>query len=155
MPKARYNACVLQHLTYACLLVFATTVIHASCTAATLSWVRSLASHGWPLRNSVTRASVLFALVFCMTLAAWFEAAVWASAYWLLEALPSFGDALYFSMVTFTTLGYGDVTLAKEWRMLGALQAANGIVIFGWTTALIVAAVQRLFLHHPPQEERS
>ena len=51
---------------------------------------------------------------------------------------------LYFSMVTFTTLGYGDVTLDPSWRLLASFEAANGIVIFGWTTALIVAYVQRI-----------
>jgi len=54
--------------------------------------------------------------------------------------------ALYFSMVTYTTLGSGDVTLEDQWRLLGSFEAANGIVMFGWTTALIVAAVHKLYL---------
>ena len=58
--------------------------------------------------------------------------------------MPGFRDALYFSLVTYTTLGYGDVTLNAEWRVLAAFEAVNGIIMFGWTTALIVAVVQRL-----------
>jgi voltage-gated potassium channel Kch len=45
---------------------------------------------------------------------------------------------MYFSIVTFTTLGYGDVLVAEQWRILAATEAANGIIMFGWTTALIV-----------------
>jgi hypothetical protein len=48
-------------------------------------------------------------------------------------------------MVTYTSLGYGDVVLEKGWRLLGAFEAANGIVMFGWTTALIFFIVQRLY----------
>ena len=77
------------------------------------------------------------------------EIIVWAFAYSLLlpmGELGSFEETVYFSFVTFTTLGYGDVTLHEEWRILGAFQAANGILMFGWTTALIVAVVQRVFV---------
>lgn len=51
---------------------------------------------------------------------------------------------MYFSMVTFTTLGYGDITLGGDWRLLASFEAANGIIMFGWTTALIVAYLQRM-----------
>jgi hypothetical protein len=47
--------------------------------------------------------------------------------------------------VTFTTLGYGDVTLGPDWRMLAAFEAANGLIMFGWTTALVIAYMQRIF----------
>ena len=52
---------------------------------------------------------------------------------------------LYFSTVTFTTVGYGDVVLSSEWRQLATFEAINGWVIFGWATALIVAIIQRLY----------
>ena len=53
--------------------------------------------------------------------------------------------ALYFSMVTFTTLGYGDVLLDERWRLMAAFEAANGIIIFGLSTAVVVAVVQRVY----------
>ena len=81
------------------------------------------------------------------------EAALWALGYWLLGALPNFSEAFYFSLVTFTTLGYGDVTLSEEWRMLGALEAANGIVMFGWTTALITNVARHLFFRDLPAQD--
>ena len=99
----------------------------------------------------MTRGTVLGALVFVMSLAAFLESALWAGFYRMVGALPTLGDAFYFSLVTFTTLGYGDVTLDEEWRLLAAFEAANGIIMFGWTTAIIAAAAQRLFFHHPPE----
>jgi voltage-gated potassium channel Kch len=70
---------------------------------------------------------------------------VWATFYYVAGALPSFDDATYFSTVTFTTVGYGDIVLAKEWRQVATFEAVNGWIIFGWATALIMAVIQRLY----------
>jgi voltage-gated potassium channel Kch len=69
---------------------------------------------------------------------------LWATFY-VQTALPNFEEALYFSTVTFTTVGYGDVVLGREWRQLATFEAINGWVIFGWATALIIAVIQRLY----------
>ena len=53
--------------------------------------------------------------------------------------------AFYFSMVTFTTLGYGDIVLDERWRLLASFEAATGIIMFGWTTAIVLAAVQSTY----------
>ena len=66
----------------------------------------------------------------------------------LITTLPDLETAFYFSMVTFTTLGYGDVVLSGEWRTLASIQAANGVIIFGWTTALIFYFIQRIYKKH-------
>ena len=62
-----------------------------------------------------------------------------------LTELPDLQTAFYFSMVTFTTLGYGDVVLSGDWRTLASIQAANGVIIFGWTTALIFYFIQKIY----------
>ena len=79
------------------------------------------------------------------------EVAIWAVTYLALQAMDTFEAALYFSMVTFTTLGYGDITLQEDWRLLSSIQAANGIIIFGWTTALVIAVVQRMYQRQNPR----
>ena len=84
-------------------------------------------------------------IVLLMFSAAITEAAIWAMSYVLIGALPVFEHALYFSIVTFTTLGYGDITLNENWRLLASMEAAIGIIIFGWTTAIVMAVVQKLF----------
>lgn len=60
-------------------------------------------------------------------------------------AIDKMETALYFSTVTFITLGYGDVVIDERWRLVAAFEAVNGIIIFGLTTAAVVAAVQRVF----------
>jgi hypothetical protein len=74
------------------------------------------------------------------------QIALWAYAYRQLlpdGELQTFEAALYFSFVTFTTLGYGDITLSEGWRLLSGIQALNGILLVGWTTAYLFAVVQR------------
>lgn len=90
-----------------------------------------------------------------MSLAAYLESALWAGFYVIVGALPTFSEAVYFSLVTFTTLGYGDVTLGEEWRMLAALEAANGIMMFGWTTAIIVAVSHRLLFDRAADDKQA
>ena len=79
-----------------------------------------------------------------MFLATIAEVCVWAITYRLLEvpALASVEDAFYFSMVTYTTLGYGDLVMEGSWRVLSAFEAANGLIMFGWTTAVVIRVVQ-------------
>ena len=75
----------------------------------------------------------------------------WAASYVYLGVLQSLEPALYFSMVTYTTLGYGDITLDEQWRLLSAFQAVNGLVIAGWSTALLFALIQKIYLAHHPE----
>ncbi len=75
-----------------------------------------------------------------------FEAWLWALLYRVLPSqagLSSPGDAVYFSLVSFTTLGYGDVTLSPEWQLLGPMEGMAGITVIGLTTALLFAVIQR------------
>lgn len=70
------------------------------------------------------------------------QSALWALVYLVLPGITefdSFEKALYFSMVTFTTLGYGEITLASDNRILAGLEAMNGIILIGWSTAFMFA----------------
>ena len=84
-------------------------------------------------------------LVLMMFFASFLESSIWAFVYLWIGAIPDFETSLYFSIVTFTTLGYGDVTLPNQWNLLASIEAAIGIIIFGWTTAIVMAVVQRLY----------
>ena len=87
------------------------------------------------------------ALVVMMFIAALLELSLWAAFYLAVGAMSALEPALYFSTVTFTTLGYGDIVLNESWRLLAAFEAANGTIMFGWTTALVFAVVNRLAVH--------
>ena len=76
------------------------------------------------------------------------EVVLWALFYFMLPdnaGLSNWPEAVYFSVVTFTTLGYGDITLNPEWRQLSGMQAMVGIVVFGLTTAILFTVIQRLW----------
>ncbi|MGN6278801.1 MAG: potassium channel family protein [Sphingomonas sp.] len=71
---------------------------------------------------------------------------IWSYAllYYRIGALPDFEAALYFSTSTYATIGYGDLVLPKAWRVLGAIEGANGVILLGWSTAFFVAIVARI-----------
>jgi hypothetical protein len=123
-------------------LVAITIVIHG---VGTTSWIRYLlarhtdaSGHFKPtksLRVVISTAIVLITLHLV-------EILVWALAYMLMlptDELQSLEASLYFSAVTFTTLGYGDITLSSDWRLLSGLEAIDGILLIGWSTAFLFA----------------
>ena len=75
------------------------------------------------------------------------EIAVWALFYWWQKCLPDAESSFYFSGVTYTTVGYGDLVLPKEWRLLGPVQALTGILMCGLSTGFFFAIVSRIFLN--------
>lgn len=83
---------------------------------------------------------VVFGLVGLHTIEIW----LYAVLYVALGALQTFEESLYFSTVTFVTVGYGDVVLGKAWRLLSAIEAANGVILVAWSTAFLVAVTARL-----------
>jgi Ion channel len=87
----------------------------------------------------------LAAFVLWLFLATILEVWAWAVLYLALGAIAPIEKAVYFSTVTFTTLGFGDITLGEEWRLLSSFEAANGLLMFGWSTALVFAAVQWVY----------
>jgi Ion channel len=65
------------------------------------------------------------------------EIAIWSLAYAFVGAMPEGSDRLYFAFVNFTTLGYGDILPVPRWRLLGPMTAMDGVLLFGWSTAVI------------------
>ncbi len=130
------------------LMVFVTTIIHA------LFMMVAIHAHEWCLNRFGHITSQLGKAIFISVLTTWMflaiilESWIWALVYLydpLVTVLTDMETAMYFSMVTFTTLGYGDVVLTGQGRSLATIQAANGVIIFGWTTALIYYYIQRVY----------
>ena len=71
------------------------------------------------------------------------EVVVWAIGYWMVDAAPEGADRVYFAFVNYTTLGYGDVVPLPRWRLLGPMTAMNGVLLFGWSTAVIFEVLRR------------
>lgn len=72
------------------------------------------------------------------------EVWLWAASFTLIGVVDDFETALYFSTITFSTVGYGDVVPHPEWRMLAALEGVNGFLLIGWSTAYLIAAGMRV-----------
>lgn len=72
------------------------------------------------------------------------EAGVWATFYRLSGVLSDLETAVYFSITSYTTVGYGDVVLPSPWRLLGPMEAAVGILMFGWSTGIMVTAITKI-----------
>lgn len=128
------------------LLTIITVAIHATGTA---SWIRHLTRRSKAAQKNNTRRSPIFVLGSTATVLLLLhivEVAVWALAYLLLvDSLSSLEEATYFSTVTFAALGYGDIVIDGPWRLLSAIEAMAGLLIFGWSTALLFAVVQRIW----------
>ena len=73
------------------------------------------------------------------------EITAWAALYKWGRAMPDLPSALYFSAVTYTTTGYGDLVLPDNWRLIGGVEALTGILMCGWSTGFFFAAVNRMF----------
>ena len=70
---------------------------------------------------------------------------IWAVFYLAIGTMPNMEEALYFSTSTFTTVGFGDIVLDKDWRLVSSFQSANGFILFGWSTAFIFEVMSRLY----------
>ncbi|MEA2880918.1 MAG: hypothetical protein QOH32_137 [Bradyrhizobium sp.] len=111
-------------------------MVHALTTVAAIGMARTAGSRmsSWPKLHLMgvmgTTASVLLA-------AHMFEVFVWSLVYWSLGVAPEGADLMDFAFVNYTTLGYGDVTPVKAWRLLGPMTAMNGVLMFGWSTAVL------------------
>lgn len=126
------------------LMMVLTTGVHSMFTVAAVFMLDR-----WMHRRDNVRPYETLALIsgtiLVFFVAALIEVGIWAAAYLALGALRGVESSLYYSMVTFTTLGYGDIVLPDRWRLLSSFEAANGIIMFGWTTAVVMYVVQRTF----------
>jgi Ion channel len=133
---------VISRLLIALSLMAVCVAIHAAGMSSAMRQLRRhrpSGVHFWP----VTRMFVLVAAWIVLLHLA--EIAVWAAFYLWRDAMPDFAAALYFSAVTYTTTGYGDLVLPEGWRLLGGVHALTGILMCGWSTGFFFAVVNRLY----------
>jgi hypothetical protein len=95
------------------------------------------------LHPSVLLTCVMIMTALVLMAAHIFEVIVWALAYVIVDATPAGSGIVYFAFVNYTTLGYGDVIPKEDWRLLGPMTAMNGVLLFGWSTAVIFHVLSR------------
>lgn len=132
---------MLDNILIGCLLIIITTLIHTVITRIVLTIIQKGHKPQTPFRR-IIHVDITIILIMLATLA---EGAAWAQAYIFVGSFNAFEEALYFSLVTFTTLGYGDITLSDGHRLLAAFEAANGVIMLGWSTAIVVSVIQKVY----------
>ena len=95
------------------------------------------------LSQSLHLIAVMVATVSVLMAAHSSEVAGWSLAYAIIDAAPIGADLVYFAFVNFTTLGYGDIIPVDHWRLIGPITAMNGMLVFGWSTAVIFEVLRR------------
>jgi voltage-gated potassium channel Kch len=115
--------------------------IHAGGLSAALRWIpRDLDRYArfWNRTRLFVVVAAWIIVLHLLEITAWAVFFVWQGA------MPDLPSSLYFSAVTYTTTGYGDVVLPQDWRLLGGVEALTGILMCGWSTAFFFAVIERL-----------
>ncbi len=145
---------MFENLALSVVMVTATVSIHFGGLVALLFLLRRHGS-GFHVQQSLARQGLLILLVMLgifaiHTLEIW----LYALAFLGLGTLPDFETALYFSTSTFSSVGYGDIVLPVRWRLFGAIEAPNGLILIAWSTAFLISLMSRLrALEHDWLEE--
>ena len=133
---------MLRQLAVGFTVSFLNIMIHAVVMTAVARAGR-LAGANRTARPSVFLIIVMIATAAILMVAHTSEAFVWALAYAVVGAAPAGTNLMYFAFVNYTTLGYGDVTHVSRWQLLGPMTAMNGMLLFGWSTAVIFEVLRR------------
>lgn len=133
---------MLAKLPIALLLMASCVIVHALGMVTSLRWLNHrVARRGlsfWSTSWILIGTASWFILLHLM------EIAFWALLYTSTASMPDLQSALYFSAVTYTTTGYGDLLLPREWHLVGAVEALTGILMCGWSAAFFFAIVSRI-----------
>lgn len=153
---AQQSPQLLEQLLLAVVMIVCCTVIHLAATLAVVKGYEHPRLLRWASRSSWNRISLIALTALITFLAMVIEILAWALLFLNLGSLADLEQSLYFSSVTFASLGYGDITLSSSFRLLASLEALVGILMAGWSTALLVAVAQKCFslreqsVHHQP-----
>jgi hypothetical protein len=138
---------LLIQLTIASAMIIATLLVHLTGLALL---VRMLRARSWlPVYEHFRPITLLLGASIGIFVIHTIEIWLFALLYFILGAAGDFERSLYFSTVTYATIGYGDILMAKPWRILGAIEGAAGVIMLGWSTAFLVSLLaQSKLLRH-------
>jgi hypothetical protein len=135
---------ILIPLAVAAVVILCTIFIHALPVSATVDFLRRARRLGRTGKSFWSDFAIIVLAMLATLGAHLLEIALWAELFVLCGEFADFGTAYYHSAVNYTTLGYGDLIMTPRWRLLGPLEAANGMLLFGVSTAMVFALVQWL-----------
>jgi Ion channel len=124
--------------------------VHAVIMAVLIWTVRRAALATQAMKPLVRLIVVMTTTVAVLMGAHLVEIGIWGLAYAALGVAPQRVDSFYFAFVNYTTLGYGDLLPTEYWRLLGPMAAMNGVLLFGWSTAVIYDVLRTITRHDWP-----
>lgn len=116
--------------------------IYALVMAIIVRVARSMGTKEW-LHPSLLLIGVMSSTVSVLMITHAVEVIVWALAYGMVDIAAPGTNLIYFAFVNYTTLGYGDVTPSARWQLLGPITAMNGVLLFGWSTAVLFDVLRK------------
>jgi Ion channel len=143
MPQA-HRVAILVPLAVGTGAVVCTLLIHGLALGATVNFLRREIRLGRAGAGALIDIAIVVVVMSLAFVAHLIEIALWARLFVICGEFQEFGIAYYFSAVSYTTLGYGDLILSPSWKLLGPLEAADGALMFGVSTAMIFAVIVRL-----------
>jgi hypothetical protein len=135
---------LLVPLAVGCAAVVCTIFIHALPLSGTIRFIRREKKLGHLGVNFQKDMGVVMRTMLYAFLAHLIEMALWAALYVICGEFSDLPTAFYHSAVNYTSLGYGDIIMSPAWRLLGPLETADGMLLFGVSTGMIFAVIQRL-----------
>ena len=136
---------MIQQLLLALGLASVTVVVHAVGTVQVVLPVAGIWRQERDSRGARGPVMTFTRLVSGLLLLHVAEMTMWATAFVLAGVLPDFETSLYYSLTSYSTVGYGDVVPQQSWRLLGPIEAVVGVLMMGLSTGVIVAVVQRFY----------
>ena len=135
---------MLIQLTFATVMVVVTVLIHgAGITALALGLRVEFEAGEEDHHFSLKRAVVILIVVLSLFTLHGIEVWLYAALFLLNVAIPTL-EAVYFSTITYASIGFGDAEMARSWRLVGAIEGINGVLLLGWSTTFFVTVVARL-----------
>ncbi len=137
---------MLTQIVVGALIIVSTVVVHAVSLELILKAFHSVRTSLEVRFRAVTFALVVLGVFVAHIVEIW----IWAMFYYStssINELPTIEAALYFSTSAFTTVGFGDLVLSEEWRLLSSFESVNGMILFGWSTAFIFEIVRQIYSH--------
>lgn len=97
--------------------------------------------------STLSRVMLLLRLIVSIVFLHLVQIGLWAAVFWQSGELPTLETAVYLSLATYTTIGFGDVVLGPGWRVLTGIEGLTGLLLVGWSTAFAFAVVNRMYEH--------
>ena len=132
-----------------CVTVLISMGIQISALVFMLRYLVKLATANEPKKSGMGFNTYVISIVLLMLFTGHLiQMAIWAALFLHLGEFNDFLTAFYHSMVNFTSLGYGDIVMSERWRLLGALEASNGVLMFGLSAGTMLAVMSHLLTHY-------